>query len=276
MTNKATGAVKVQAPVGGGWQPIETAPRDNKRALYLARIVDGVLVEIDMNASWEYWQESWELAHINGYAWVSDGGMEEPTHWAYQDGPPPAAPGAAEQPAPAPQAKGLPLYEREILWHAGDIGLCPNPGEPAKYKPTERDYLFSADEIVRFTREIERLIAERSAPQAPEVGVEPEYWQWRRKSDPWSLKKIFNTSVFATTADSEVRALYTSSQLSSLRESHEMLEWLEKQYGLHIDYHHESGKTILRGAPYSKPTSSGDTLRAAIRRAMAAKGDGNG
>jgi hypothetical protein len=72
-----------------GWQPIETAPRDNKRSLYLARFVDGELQELDFAGSWEYWQESWELAHINGYDWCSANGIEEPTHWAYEDGPPP-------------------------------------------------------------------------------------------------------------------------------------------------------------------------------------------
>lgn len=71
-----------------GWGPIETAPKDNKRPLYLARISDeGELVELDFNGSWEYWQESWELPHINGYCWMSANGIEEPTHWAYQDAP---------------------------------------------------------------------------------------------------------------------------------------------------------------------------------------------
>lgn len=77
-----------EAPTAGAqsWEPIETAPKDNERALYLARFNEsGELVELDFNGAWEYWQESWELAHINGYAWVSENGIEEPTHWAYQD-----------------------------------------------------------------------------------------------------------------------------------------------------------------------------------------------
>jgi hypothetical protein len=73
------------------WEPIETAPRDNARPLYLARFdKSGKLQELDYDGGWEYWQESWELAHINGWDWVSACGIEEPTHWAYQDGPPPA------------------------------------------------------------------------------------------------------------------------------------------------------------------------------------------
>lgn len=73
-----------------GWQPIATAPRDNKRPLYLARFdKKGVLQHLDFDGGWEFWQESWEMPHINGYDWVSANGIEEPTHWAYQDGPPP-------------------------------------------------------------------------------------------------------------------------------------------------------------------------------------------
>ena len=74
------------------WQPISTAPKDNNRPLYLARFSeDGKLQVLDFDGGWEYWQESAELSHINGYAWVSADGIEEPTHWAYQDaGAPPA------------------------------------------------------------------------------------------------------------------------------------------------------------------------------------------
>ena len=74
------------------WQPITTAPKDNARPLYLARFdKDGDMLELDFDGGWEYWEESWELAHINGYAWVSARGIEEPTHWAYQDeGAPPS------------------------------------------------------------------------------------------------------------------------------------------------------------------------------------------
>lgn len=40
--------------------------------------------------------------------------------------------------------------------------------------------------------------------------VEPVYWQWRRKSTPWSTEYIFSSQAHATTPDSEVRALYTT------------------------------------------------------------------
>lgn len=79
------------------WQPIETAPKDNKRPLYLARFSDGELIELDFNGSWEYWSESWELSHINGYCWFSENGIEEPTHWAYQDEPLPTTQSSAIQ-----------------------------------------------------------------------------------------------------------------------------------------------------------------------------------
>lgn len=67
------------------WQPIDTAPKDNKIPLYLARFSEnGELLEIDYDGSWEYWEESWELSHINGWYWASCNGIEEPTHWCYQ------------------------------------------------------------------------------------------------------------------------------------------------------------------------------------------------
>ena len=70
--------------VPGGWQPIETAPHDNKHPLYLARFDEqGDLMELDFDGVWEYWEESWEMSHINGYDWCSANGIEEPTHWAY-------------------------------------------------------------------------------------------------------------------------------------------------------------------------------------------------
>lgn len=71
------------------WQPIETAPKDNKRPLYLAHFNDaGEMTEIDFNASWEAEQESWEIPQVY-YIWVSEHGrVEEPTHWAYMDADP--------------------------------------------------------------------------------------------------------------------------------------------------------------------------------------------
>lgn len=68
------------------WQPIETAPRDNKRFLYLATFnQEGRLVELDFDGTWEFWSESYEMPEVNGWAWMSAHGIEEPTHWAYQD-----------------------------------------------------------------------------------------------------------------------------------------------------------------------------------------------
>lgn len=73
------------------WQPIATAPKDNKRLLYLAYIgADGKMLHLDFDGVWEYWEESWEMAHINGWTWCSANGIEDPTHWAYQDEPIPA------------------------------------------------------------------------------------------------------------------------------------------------------------------------------------------
>lgn len=75
----------------GGWLPIETAPRDNKRMLYLASIVDGELRELDFDGIWQSESESWEMPEVY-YYWASASGIEEPTHWAYQDQPLPPLP----------------------------------------------------------------------------------------------------------------------------------------------------------------------------------------
>jgi hypothetical protein len=77
----------------GGWRPIDTAPRDNGRLLYLARFdAAGVLRELDHDGGWEVGRESAELPEPYGY-WASNRGIEEPTHWAYQEAlaPPEAA-----------------------------------------------------------------------------------------------------------------------------------------------------------------------------------------
>lgn len=70
------------------WQPIDSAPRDNKRSLYLARFNEaGELVEVDWDGVWEHWSEGPEMPHIQGWDWASTNGIHEPTHWAYQDEP---------------------------------------------------------------------------------------------------------------------------------------------------------------------------------------------
>lgn len=67
------------------WQPIETAPKDNKRPLWLARFNDdGTMQSFDYNGSWEKESESWEMPEVY-YFWASENGnAEEPSHWAYQ------------------------------------------------------------------------------------------------------------------------------------------------------------------------------------------------
>lgn len=69
------------------WRPIAEAPRDNKVPLYLARFdAQGKLQELDFDGSWGLEQESWEMPSY--YVWMSAGGIEEPTHWCYQENPP--------------------------------------------------------------------------------------------------------------------------------------------------------------------------------------------
>lgn len=95
------------------WQPIETAPTDNKRLLYLATIVDGRIIELDFDGIWESDSESWEMPQVYHY-WASAKGIEEPTHWAFQDegAPPrettPASSTPPSTPAPSPASSPPP------------------------------------------------------------------------------------------------------------------------------------------------------------------------
>lgn len=79
-----------------GWRPISEAPRDTKRLrlLYLARFDSkGQLAALDFDGVWE-WDDGDGWEHNNGgYFWASNGGIDEPTHWAYQDQPIPALSG---------------------------------------------------------------------------------------------------------------------------------------------------------------------------------------
>lgn len=53
----------------------------------------------------------------------------------------------------------------------------------------------------------ESTASREEAPATPQG--EAVLWQWRRKGDPWTIEKTFIHPVVATTADSEVRVLYT-------------------------------------------------------------------
>lgn len=67
------------------WQPIETAPKDNKIPLFLARFnEDGTLQSFDYDGIWDSDYESWEIPQVY-YFWASaNGNVEEPTHWMSQ------------------------------------------------------------------------------------------------------------------------------------------------------------------------------------------------
>ena len=77
----------LQQRVPTKWLPIETAPKDNERPLWIAQFNQdtGKLIALDWDASWEREQESWEIPQVY-YIWRSaNGSVEEPTHWAYQE-----------------------------------------------------------------------------------------------------------------------------------------------------------------------------------------------
>lgn len=76
---------KEQMRVKFEWQPIETAPKNNKHPLLIARFdSDGNLLEFDYGAYWELERESWETPELY-YFWASaHDAVEEPTHWCYE------------------------------------------------------------------------------------------------------------------------------------------------------------------------------------------------
>lgn len=54
------------------WKPIETAPKDNSIPLYLSTFDEyGKMIALDFNGEW------------SEIAWVSEMGIENPTHWSY-------------------------------------------------------------------------------------------------------------------------------------------------------------------------------------------------
>ena len=79
---------------------------------------------------------------------------------------------------------------------------------------------------------VDAIRAHLAQPQA-----EPEYWQWRKnRSEPWSTDRIFNSQVYATTKESEVRALYTHpAALAPSEMTREQILDLVKECGL--DWH---------------------------------------
>lgn len=75
----------VAKPAEISWLPIDTAPKDNKVMLLLARFDSGgQLMEVDGDGIWELQEASWDDGHGSYYTWMSASGIEEPTHWAYQ------------------------------------------------------------------------------------------------------------------------------------------------------------------------------------------------
>ena len=103
----------------------------------------------------------------------------------------------------------------------------PSPGKTAlkashyhaETDPAAAKRLADAIETIRKEGEAEhdRCIREYGTLDCPACGgsghigdvkAVPEYYQWRRKADSWSLDHIYRHEVKATTDDSEVRKLY--------------------------------------------------------------------
>lgn len=123
----------VQLTIPVAWSLIDdNTPRDNKRMLYFAKFeLDGRLKEIDFDGIWEHETGSWETPE-NYWYWASANGIEEPTHWAYQD-----------EALPAAMHPVQPVMKCAGIMCRGCEGCCENlpdavkaqPAQPTTWKP---------------------------------------------------------------------------------------------------------------------------------------------
>jgi hypothetical protein len=82
--------------------------------------------------------------------------------------------------------------------------------------------------LPRHSLNTDGLIPLYKHPAAPSMQAEaaPVLWQWRKKGAPWTLEYTFHSEVFATTPDSEVRALYACPSPASLPTEPGEVFWL--------------------------------------------------
>ena len=110
---------------------------------------------------------------------------------------------------------GCVLAQRDELRDSHGAGnQVPPTAQPAAQINLEDEILRLRGIVPEILEKINDDLCEENARLGAELArlreQEPEYWQWRRKSDPWELGKIFRSQVYATTAGSEVRCLYAA------------------------------------------------------------------
>lgn len=67
------------------WRTIDSAPKDGKQSLLLARFDDrGVLCELDFDGAWGSYSDGPNGDDYLYWDWLSNGGIERPTHWMIQ------------------------------------------------------------------------------------------------------------------------------------------------------------------------------------------------
>lgn len=67
------------------WNKIDSAPKDGKQNLILARFDEnGLLVELDFNGTWGCYRDGPNGDDYLYFGWLSEFGIEEPTHWMIQ------------------------------------------------------------------------------------------------------------------------------------------------------------------------------------------------
>jgi hypothetical protein len=115
------------------WKPIATAPKDNKRPLYLAQFKNGILRFVEVDGRFQHSNTQYEDRCWKSSIRFNSCSSELPTHWAYQDDPiPQVSSGWKFVPVEATNemlSEGDEWTESNNVWDAM-LAAAPQPDEP--------------------------------------------------------------------------------------------------------------------------------------------------
>lgn len=127
-------------------------------------------------------------------------------------------------------------YPKEMIDPGADAPVA--PAEPMTWEQAVRKHITDpayAERLLALpddatAEQVHACVPRHHAPVASAgdkpATSEPVAWQWRRKGEPWSREQTWTHEVFATTDDSEVRALYTAPP--DVQRDAERLHWLRE------------------------------------------------
>jgi len=200
--------VPEQEPVA--WQPIDTAPRDNKRMLLLARFIDGKRSgDIDYDGVWESETDGWENGNNRSWFWKSANGIDEPTHWMYQPE------WYDNHPAPAP------------VEHTAADAPSSNAGNLQALKAAKEPFAVGVPDVAGLIAEISKRPLQRPTSEIlAEAATALAALQGR-------LAQLRT----GTNIQKRELCLVLEQQSAQIKEMWELLNWLHIQGGLGLDKH---------------------------------------